>query len=179
MTLSAYASAAGIATRSGAERESATPTRVRWVLAAALATAVAGLVIFQPWRDVQVYATGVGKRQVVVLRDGTRMSLNTGTRVKAELTSTQRTVLVDGGEALFEVAKDAQRPFVVRAAGSEVVALGTVFSVRLTPDGAQGDNMLAVTLIEGTVTVRSLPRAAVHEGEPLRPLLLQRAIAFG
>jgi len=42
-------------------------------------------------------------------------------------------VTVEEGEALFEVAKDPHRPFVVRAGGSEVRAQGTVFSVRFIP----------------------------------------------
>ena len=61
------------------------------------------------------------------------MSLNTSTRVRVELGASRRTVEVDGGEALFEVAKDPSRPFVVRAAGSEVTATGTAFVVRYTP----------------------------------------------
>lgn len=100
------------------------------------------------------YTTGVGEQRSVLLADGSRVTLNTNTRVEVDLTSERRTVRVDGGEAFFEVAKDARRPFVVRALDSEVVALGTAFAVRLGESATQG-NALAVTLIEGRVSVRA------------------------
>ena len=83
------------------------------------------------WGDGDLYATKVGEQQLVVLDDGTRMTLNTDTRVRVEIGPDLRSVNVQAGEALFEVAKDPRRPFVVHVADSEVVALGTVFSVRL------------------------------------------------
>ena len=151
VTLSSYASAASgvsLGKRAGPSN------RRRWALAATALTA-GGLLVLQPWRTVDTYVTGVGEQRLVVLQDGTRMSLNTATRVRVELARSQRIVKVDGGEALFEVAKDASRPFVVQAAGTDVVATGTAFVVRLTP-GSQGvGDALAVTLVEGQVVVRA------------------------
>jgi transmembrane sensor len=145
--------------------------RFRWSVGVAVAgLAVAGLVALQPWRDSDTYATGVGEQRTVLLKDGTRLSLNTSTRVRVDLTSVQRTVSVEEGEALFEVAKEAHRPFVVRADGSEVVALGTVFSVRLKPATAIGGDALAVTLIEGQVSVRTEGGKTVNA--PPRAVLL-------
>jgi len=63
-------------------------------------------------------------------------------------------VEVVGGEALFEVAKDASRPFVVRAAGSEVTATGTAFVVRYTPAIEGRRDAVDITLVEGRVVVR-------------------------
>ena len=105
-------------------------------------------------RDAPHYATGVGEQRSVVLADGSRLSLNTSTEVDVSLTPERRTVRIVSGEAFFEVAKDASRPFVVQALGSEVVALGTAFSVRLSEPGASARG-LAVTLIEGRVNVRA------------------------
>lgn len=119
------------------------------------------------------YRTAVGEAQTVVLDDGSRMSLNTNTRVRVEYRATQRTVRVDLGEAAFQVAKDAARPFVVRAGGSEVVALGTVFSVRLTPAGPAQAESLAVTLVRGQVAVRAAADAATGEVAPQQPLVMQ------
>lgn len=129
---------------------------MRWaaVLAVALVL-VGGAALFQKWRGAGEYNTGVGEQQLVVLDDGTRMSLNTATRVRVDLGSAQRTVNVDTGEALFEVAKDARRPFVVRVAGAEVVAADTVVAVRFTTGGARANAGLAVTLISGQATVRA------------------------
>lgn len=131
------------------------------------------------WRDGDVYATKVGERQSLVLDDGSRMSLNTTTRVRVEIRADRRTVEVLEGEALFEVAKDpGRRPFVVRAAGSEVVALGTVFAVRVGGAGGSGGAVeaLAIMLLEGQVAVRpglvgrvaAVNELVMHPGERLR-----------
>lgn len=171
---SAYATAAAGNPTSGATQSAWRQGPARWAVALAVAgVVVGGAAVFQQWRDRGVYSTGVGEQQMVVLDDGTRMSLNTDTRVRAEMDSAQRTVSVQGGEALFEVAKDARRPFVVRAAGSEVVAIGTVFSVRLTADSARAGDALAVTLIEGQVSVRAALGRRIDGIAPVRPLLMQ------
>lgn len=136
------------------------------VATAALATV---LLVFQPWRDIDTYDTGIGEQRLVLLQDGTRMSLNTSTRVKVELGQTQRRVSVEGGEAFFEVAKDQRRPFVVQAAGTEVTATGTAFVVRLAPAGAGTREALDVTLVEGQVLVRGAESQANRQtaAEPI------------
>jgi transmembrane sensor len=115
---------------------------------------VVGVLLAQPGRYIDTFDTGVGEQRLVILKDGTRMSLNTSTRVKVELGKAQRRVRVEGGEAFFEVAKDASRPFVVQAAGTEVTATGTAFVVRVTPSPAGGREALDVTLVEGQVVVQ-------------------------
>lgn len=131
-------------------------TTWRWAAAAACMSAlvVGGAVLTQQWREQGVYATVVGEQRSVLLDDGTRMLLNTDTRLRVDYGAKQRTVEVASGEALFEVAKDAARPFVVRIAGSEVVAVGTAFSVRFIA-GPKHDDTLTVTLVEGQVNVRA------------------------
>jgi transmembrane sensor len=148
----AYAAASGSDAANGAGRR----WSLRWAGVGALAVVLATGLIVQQWRDRGVYSTGVGEQHQVLLEDGTRMSLNTGTRVRVDLGAARRSVRVEGGEALFEVGKDPRRPFVVRVAGSEVEALGTTFAVRFTPDDAPRDQTLTVTLIEGQVAVRPL-----------------------
>ncbi len=170
VTLRDYATAA----KTGAEaQQKSRPTRrTRRTVGVALAGAVAVLfVVNQPWRS-DTYATNVGELRTVILEDGTRMSLNTSTRVRVALASSKRTVSVEEGEALFEVAKDPRRPFVVRVSDREVIALGTVFSVRLTPTGEIGREALDVTLIEGQVSVRAASRASDKAAET-RPVLLK------
>lgn len=126
----------------------------RMAAAAALATVLAGgVMLAEHWREQGLYRTAVGEQRLIVLDDGTRMLLNTNTQVRVDYGSALRAVEVGSGEALFEVAKEVRRPFVVRVAGSEVVAVGTAFSVRFI-DGADGGDALAVTLIEGQVNVR-------------------------
>jgi len=124
------------------------------------AAMLAGVLVFGPgWRG-DSYDTGVGEQRIVMLQDGTRMSLNTATRVRVTLGASRRTVDVEGGEALFEVAKDAHRPFVVRAAGSEVTATGTEFVVRYTPNIEGSRDEVDITLVEGRVVVRGAAEGA-------------------
>ena len=134
-----------------------TPTRSRRLFAfACVGLLLVGGASWEWWRTSGVYTTGVGEQQLVVLRDGTRLSLNTDSRVRVRMDSSRRSVDVESGEALFEVAKDPRRPFVVRVAGSEVVALGTVFSVRLEAGRSHAGDTVSVTLVEGQVTVHSI-----------------------
>lgn len=126
----------------------------RWAGAAGLGVvATASVVFVLQWWSRDLYVTPIGEQRSVMLADGTRMLLNTASQARVDFGSKQRTVEVRAGEALFEVAKDASRPFVVRVGGSEVVAIGTVFSVRLD-DGPRQQDALTVTLVEGQVSVR-------------------------
>lgn len=130
--------------------------RMRWPLLGLLAVLIAvAAFVAHRWWAVDVYATKVGEQQLVLLEDGTRLSLNTDTKVRVEFDAEQRSVRVEGGEVVFEVAKDAHRPFVVRVADSEVLAIGTIFAVRLSGLSTdRRDEPLAVTLIEGQISVR-------------------------
>lgn len=133
-------------------------TAWRWAVAAVAGVVVAVVMVgLQQWRERDLYASAVGEQRSVMLADGTRMLLNTASQARVNFEAKQRTVEVSAGEALFEVAKDPSRPFVVRVGGSEVVAVGTVFWVRFT-DGPKQADALTVTLVEGEVKVR--PTAA-------------------
>jgi transmembrane sensor len=94
------------------------------------------------------------------LNDGTRILLNTDTRLILEESDSRRHVRLERGEALFEVTKDPMRPFVVTTGGKDVVALGTSFIVR------HESNRLAVTLMEGRVAVSPVP--ALQTGAEVR-----------
>jgi transmembrane sensor len=89
----------------------------------------------------------------VALEDGTRITLNTATRLVVHYTQQHRLVRLETGEAFFDVAKNPQRPFVVSAGGESVVALGTAFMVR------RDNNEVEVTLVEGTVSVTTVTTA--------------------
>jgi transmembrane sensor len=129
---------------------------IRWWAAGAASTGAIAvlLVVGQFWWQHGAFSTDIGEQRTVMLDDGSRMLLNTDTQGRVNFNNKQRTVSVRGGEALFEVAKDVNRPFVVRVSGSEVVAVGTAFSVRYAPPAAAASNELIVTLIEGQVDVR-------------------------
>ena len=109
----------------------------------------------------QVFATAVGKAQAVTLADGSRMELNTDTRVRTDMTTARRVVTLESGEAYFEVVHDAHRPFVVYAGNRRITDLGTKFSVFRNGDDVR------VTVREGRVKVEILgqaPQPVVTDG---------------
>jgi len=145
----------------------------RWITASAVAgTLAVATVLVLHWRGENAYGTNVGEQRLVVLQDGSRVLLNTDTQLRVDLAARQRSVTVSRGEAYFEVAKDARRPFVVRVAGSEVVAVGTAFAVRYAPV-PRADDQLAVTLVEGQVTVRPAGGRAGAALAPEHPVAMQ------
>ena len=111
----------------------------------------------------QRYATDIGEQYRTALPDGSLIELNTATRVAVELKPDEREVRLRKGEAVFEVAKDRARPFIVRTEFGDVRAVGTVFSVR-TVDGFE------VAVSEGLVEVQRGGRilARVGAGEIFR-----------
>jgi transmembrane sensor len=113
------------------------------------------------------YATGIGEQRLVRLDDGTRLSLNSGTRVRIAYDDSARRVELERGEAYFEVAHNPARPFIVTAGNHQVTALGTVFVVRY--ETAQ----TAVTLLEGRVAVLPVP-----DSPSLTPLPLPQNSPF-
>jgi len=111
------------------------------------------------WRDPGL-ATRAGEQRTLSLEDGTRVSLNTASRIHVRYSHESRRVELDEGEAVFEVAKHADWPFVVIAGGQQVVARGTTFVVR------RDDERIAVTLVEGKVTVAPAGEAVAGATAP-------------
>ena len=103
----------------------------RWAvgLAATLALAVLTSTALL-WPRPAHYATDTGERRLVALSDGSRVELNTETRLRASLSPDSREAWLDEGEAYFDVAHDASRPFTVHMGDRTVRVLGTRFSVR-------------------------------------------------
>ncbi len=94
--------------------------------------------------------TAVGEQLTRTLNDGSLVELNTDSEVRIQLSEGQRSVYLLKGQAVFTVAHDETRPFVVFAGDRRVTALGTMFEVRLDDEIAQ------VTLLEGKVKVDAL-----------------------
>jgi transmembrane sensor len=78
----------------------------------------------------RVFATNVGGRALLKFADGTQIELNTDTAVRYRMTTQERTVWLDKGEAYFRVAHNAANPFAVVAEGRRITDLGTEFLVR-------------------------------------------------
>jgi len=122
----------------------------RLCLAAGCA-AVAALALLAPihelWPQKDSIATAIGEIRTEQLPDGSRVTLNTNTRLRIAFDAKSRDVELIEGQAHFEVAKEGRRPFRVRTSATEVVAVGTIFDVSSLP------NRTTVTLIEGRVNV--------------------------
>ena len=93
--------------------------------------------------------TGVGERRQVTLDDGSQLQLNSNSALDVKFDGHQRVIELLQGELWVEVAKDAQRPFVVRTDQGTATALGTRYLVKRAADGTT-----VVTVIESTVAVK-------------------------
>jgi transmembrane sensor len=101
-------------------------------------------------QDRIVFRTSVGERATATLEDGSTVVLNTNSILEINYSKLRRDVRLVAGQALFKVAHDSARPFVVVAANHEVVAVGTEFEVRL--DGEK----VRVALLQGRVRVEPI-----------------------
>jgi len=131
----------------GAPPAGASRRRLMFGALAAASTAVAATVGWRLLDNVELHRTGVGERRVVALADGSRVTLNTASTVELAFSANERRVRLVRGEALFEVAHDASRPFLVDAGSARFRALGTAFNVRLRPD------VVELTVTQGVVGV--------------------------
>jgi transmembrane sensor len=120
----------------------------RPLLAAVALALLASITVLFLWVDrdsARTYSTGIGEQRTIQLADGSAVELNSRSRIKVRLTDRQRDVALIEGQALFRVAKDKQRPFVVQAGEARVRAVGTEFDVYRKP------TVTVVTVVEGRV----------------------------
>jgi transmembrane sensor len=103
----------------------------------------------------QAFDTSTGERRHVRLDDGSLVEMNARTRLKVRLTEARRDVELLAGEAFFDVAKDARRPFRVLSDSTVVRAIGTQFNVH------RGSRKTTVTVVEGRVAISRAESAAV------------------
>ncbi len=122
--------------------------RVTASLATACLIAVVAGFITSPKQ--KLYTTSVGGREIVRLADGSQIELNTDTSLRTVTSFLgQRTVLLDRGEAFFDIRHDDDHPFVVRAAGHRLTDLGTKFVVRAD------QSHIRVALMDGAIRLDS------------------------
>lgn len=124
-------------------------SRRRILIGSAAATLVAaiGTAVWRYAQDVELYRTRLGERRAVRLADGSRIHLNTASTVEVSLREDSRRVRLVKGEALFEVAHDPGRPFLVDAGAAKLRAVGTAFNVRIR------EAVVELTVTEGVVAV--------------------------
>lgn len=90
----------------------------------------------------------------LILDDGTQIVLNSATRISfpRHFKSNMREVTLWYGEAYFQVAKSAQKPFVVHKGQSQIRVLGTSFNI----NAYANENTITTTLVEGEVSFSSV-----------------------
>lgn len=117
------------------------------------------------WQNGTTYAgewhAGIGERLALALPDGSHITLGPASNAALRYSRRQRTVALLGGEALFDVARDGDRPFSIDAGTARVTVLGTRFVVSRLP------GLVRVSVAHGTVQL------APHDGQG--PLLLLNA----
>lgn len=120
------------------------------IAAGFLALTVTMLLLLQAPSE-ERFITAVGEQRLIKLADGSDIMLNTDTELSVHYTNLQRDINIYRGEALFTVAKDANRPFIVHAASGLARAVGTKFNVLVD------NNLITVSVLEGIVEVSPEP----------------------
>lgn len=127
-------------------------TRRVFLTGGAIAATVTGAVLLgRPLLDLarrEEFAARLRQPRSIALSDGTRIELAPGARIQATLTTAVRSIRFEEGVALFNVAHDAERPFIVSTRYGEIRALGTEFVVRL------GEDRAVATVLSGRVEAR-------------------------
>lgn len=82
------------------------------------------------------FHTGIGERRSIALPDGSTVDLAAKSALSLDYSTQRRRLQLHEGDAFFNVAPDAQRPFIVAAGRGQITALGTAFGVALHEDRA-------------------------------------------
>lgn len=141
----------------------------------------AGIVFFLvprsagPALDETSIATAIGESRQASLSDGSTVIANTDTAVRFSFDDHYRHAYLIRGEAIFTVAKDPSRPFIVHAGNQTVRAVGTEFAVRLGVD-----DIVTVSVTEGLVELAVSPVTATAETtQPFAPAAPSAVLAKG
>ncbi len=158
--------------------------------AAALAAVVLGLsmVLFSNfWRDSNnssqivhrpaeiIYETEVGEHKTYTLEDGSKITLNTNSRVGVRFTRYQRLLHLESGEVHVEVSKDPDRPLNAMAGDHVIQAIGTAFNLEIKPD-----RKIELLVTEGSVRIgekQDLTRVGLKDADVVMPLAARVVVA--
>jgi transmembrane sensor len=139
--------------------------RLRWAaLAAGVLVAAVGALFWYAHPGFHEFETATGEQRTFELEDGSVVSLNTHSRVAVRLGTHAREVRLLRGEALFHVAHDPSRPFLVSTDDAVVQAVGTQFDVYRRDDGT------VVAVLEGRVNVTTAAPAPAASGSAAAPV---------
>ncbi len=125
-------------------------------VAACLLILALGVTFFFQAPSFTEYETQMAEVRSIQLEDGSVVILGAASRVLvAEFSGDTRRVILEQGEALFDVAHNKEKPFWVTSGDTTVKVLGTKFTVNSTVD------YVSVALLDGKVTVRQITEASL------------------
>ena len=126
----------------------------RWLVAApAMAAALAAAVFLAPLLQsapTVVYRTAPGEIRTVALDDGSKLQINGGSTLSVKMERGRRIVRMEQAEVVFDVAHDADRPFLIDVGESRVRVVGTAFNIRRSGSDTE------VSVLRGIVEVSDL-----------------------
>ena len=135
----------------------------KFSIAASIALVAIGSLAWY-WYNYQLntYTTAIGEQRSITLADGSTVELNSRSKIRVAYHDRERDIQLLSGQALFHVAKDHTRPFIVHTNTTNIRAVGTQFDVY------QKHNTTVVTVVEGKVAVipgngREI-RGSAHDG---------------
>jgi transmembrane sensor len=150
----------------GARRPELLSGMRRYALAASVAAVALVAALWGAMDRPVVLQTPIGSKEVVELADGSRVSVGAASRLRVEIDEARRRVDLDRGEAFFDVARDASRPFTVHAGRASITAVGTAFNV------SKAGEQVIVGVSSGSVAVKwERPSAAGAPDAGARALL--------
>ena len=145
----------------------AQPQRRWWIAGSAAAAAavavIGGWAVLDRDAPAQQIETAPGEHRTIDLADGSKLALNGSTRVTID-PDTPRQVMLEQGEARFEVRHDASNPFVVLSGGTRLVDAGTVFNVVRDGDALPSVRSLAADFGANPLTVAKAYQGFQDEG---------------
>ena len=141
--------------------------RRAWLAAAAIVIAISAVLTMTRYLDLRSshpdeFTTKAGEQIEITLSDGSHVWLSPKSRLLVAFDKERRRVELATGEAFFSVRKDHSRPFTVRSAGCEIIAVGTAFNVRAI------DERVTVAVSEGVVAVTPEVQRAVETPASVR-----------
>ena len=145
------------------ERQYRFPRRRFAAIAASIVLASAAALLYLRAIQAPTYATTIGEQRSLTLTDGSTVELNSRSKMVVRYSAQGRNVELLQGQALFRVAKDATRPFIVKIGATLVRAVGTEFDVYQKRGGT------VVTVVEGRVAILTGRPTALPEQRVVPP----------
>ena len=119
--------------------------------------------------------TGIGERRQIALEDGSQLQLNSNSAVDVKFDGHQRVIELLQGELWVDVAKDAQRPFVVRTDQGTATALGTRYLVKRAAGHGKGQGLGAFEVDRQIAAEHAAAQFQADKGMPCHSTMLRRS----